>query len=79
MDFEIQVRKENNAKIDIKISQNLTRFWWGGGPGHAGEEFSPSLVGGIPVDAPADAPVDAPADAPVDAPRPKMRQLDLPK
>ena len=49
VDFGSQVGKENEAKIDIKKGQNLRGFWWGGGASHAGEEFSPSLVGGIPM------------------------------
>ena len=48
VDLGSQVGKENETKIKIKKCQNLKGFWWGGGPGHVGEEFSPSLVGGIP-------------------------------
>ena len=40
-------RKLKPKSISTK-HQNLKSFWWGGGPGHGGEEFSPSLVGGIP-------------------------------
>ena len=47
VDLGSQVGKENDTKIKIKKYQNLKGFWWGGGPGHVGEEFSPSLVGGI--------------------------------
>ena len=47
VDLGSQVGKENETKIKIKKGQNLKGFWWGGGPGHVGEEFSPSLVGGI--------------------------------
>ena len=48
VDLGSQVGKENETKIKIKKCQNLKGFWWGGGAGHVGEEFSPSLVGGIP-------------------------------
>ena len=48
VDLGSQVGKENETKIKIKKGQNLKGFLVGGGAGHVGEEFSPSLVGGIP-------------------------------
>ena len=47
VDLGSQVGKENETKIKIKKGQNLKGFLVGGGAGHVGEEFSPSLVGGI--------------------------------